>query len=172
MKIRPICYGLIATSALFLGGCSFPVSVNERVVYTPPSLFSQYEIADSALARCVQQTIVDLHVTKARDLTRLNCSNAGITQLAGLEVFNQLQELHLGQNAITDASPLAALSKLKLLNLSENNILSAAPLLKLSNLTHLDLSNNAQLACADLRQLAKNYQDQTLAMLAPAQCQH
>src|SRR5690606_32158296 len=93
--------------------CGYSVSVNERVVYTPPALFTDYKIADQFLARCVEQTLLDHSIHQAKDLTRLNCSSAGIKSLAGLEVFSGLQEIHLAHNALQTVAELAQLPHLQ-----------------------------------------------------------
>ena len=49
-----------------LAGCTgYAVSLNDNPIYNPPTLFSDYQIADSALQECVQQSIEDQSVTEA-----------------------------------------------------------------------------------------------------------
>ena len=79
---------------LSLSACkNYQFSVNDNVLYTPPSLFKNYAISDVNLLACVQQTIQDNAITKAEDLTALNCSSAKISSLNGLHTFYKLKQL-------------------------------------------------------------------------------
>jgi len=161
---------LLVTAAL--AGCkTYSVSLNNNVVYTPPSLFKDYEIADSHLRDCVEQAIVDKHVTKAEDLKQLNCSHAGVASLAGLEKFYALEQLNLAENKITSIAPLGSLGQLHVLILRSNNLTSAESLLHLLHLNQLDVAENDKLACRDLQQLQTNFHAGELALTLPAQCE-
>jgi Leucine-rich repeat (LRR) protein len=160
----------LVTSLLTSGCKNYSVSVNENVVYTPPSIFKDYQIADAQLRDCVEQTIYDLHVTSAEDLTRLNCSNAGIKSLAGLDKFFALKELNLADNQLADISEIGKLGRLEKLVLSNNQIKNPAPLLHLLHLNQLHLDKNPSLTCKDLQQLQQNLNNQKLDLIVPAQC--
>lgn len=162
-------YALIG--CLIVGCKSYSVSVNERVVYTPAPLFNDYSLTDPQLATCVAQTIADNNVISAEGLKRLNCSNAGITSLAGLDTFFALEEVNLAENLLTDISQIARLGRLKVLILSANNIKNPAPLLPLLHLKQLQIDNNPQLICTDLRQFAASLGSQ-LDILMPKHCRH
>ena len=55
-----------------LTGCDrYLVTFNEQAVYTPPTLFTGYDINDPALRSCVAQTIVDGRIHRAKNLTIL-----------------------------------------------------------------------------------------------------
>ena len=152
-------------------GCkNYSVSVNDKTVYTPASLFTNYQITDVKLKDCVEQTIYDLHITKAEDLTRLNCSNAGISSLQGLEKFFALAELNLADNQISNINVLEKLGRLEVLVLNNNAIKHSAPLLKLLHLQMLDVSQNPALACKDLHQLADNLKHQKPDLKFPQHC--
>lgn len=104
-----------------LTGCNrYSLTFNEQAVYTPPSLFSAYDIGDEALRNCVAQTIADTRITQAKDLHGLNCSTAGITNLKGLEIFASLETLILVGNTITDLKPLLSMPSLITVDLSDN----------------------------------------------------
>ncbi len=137
----------IALIALASACADYAVTINDRAVYMPPALFSDYRLADDALRACVTQHIVDQGATAAEGLELLDCSRAGIEDLAGLEVFTGLARVRLSGNAISDATALAAATGLEILILADNRIADAAPLLALENLARLDLSGNEQLAC-------------------------
>jgi len=160
----------LVTSLLTTGCKNYSVSVNENVVYTPPSLLKDYQLVDAQLHGCVEQTIIDLQITSAEDLTRLNCSNAGIKSIAGLDKFFALKELNLADNQLADISEIGKLGRLEKLVLTKNNIKNPAPLLHLLHLTQLHLDQNPQMTCKDLKQLQQNLTNQKLDLLLPTQC--
>ena len=112
----------VVLSGFLASACSGPyeVTLNNQPVYTPEPLFGDYVIADAALKTCVQQTIADKKVTRVEQLTQLDCSDAGITSLEGLQRFLSLGEVDLSNNQISDASTLAAFKQLTYLNLRGN----------------------------------------------------
>ncbi len=165
---------IFALSALlfsFAGCQKYSLSVNDNVVYTPAPIFKDYQIADEKLRTCVEQTLQDTNATRAQDLTQLNCSNAGIKSLQGLEKFYALQALNLSNNQISSAETLGKLGQLQQLLLSDNPLEDAAPLLHLLHLRKLDLTNNPKLGCRDLKQLANNLESQKADLQLPQQCQ-
>jgi hypothetical protein len=110
-----------ALTLLGLGGCAeYQITLNEQPIYTPPPLYSQYEVADEALRNCLRQTILDQRITQADQLSRLICRHAGIESLQGLETFVALEELDISHNALRDLSPLQNLPKLRLLRAHDN----------------------------------------------------
>ena len=153
---------------LLLSGCAeYQFTVNDKVVYEPPPLFSDYQTGDQALQACLEQHIRDANATSAAGLTQLNCSHAGVRSLQGIEVFSGLQSIKLASNAITDIGPLSTLAELKRLHLEGNAIRSLLPLRGLEQLEFLDLTGNAALVCAELdyfRRLS------ALELLPPAHC--
>ena len=159
------------TISLLMTGCkNYAVSVNDNVVYTPPSIFKDYQFADTKLQDCVEQTLYDQHITKAEDLTRLNCSDAGIKSLAGLETFFALKELNLTGNALTDIDTISQLGRLEKLMLGNNKIRNSAPLLHLLHLKQLDIKDNPQMECKNLQQLIQNLAQQKTELALPSQC--
>ncbi|MEP4484100.1 MAG: hypothetical protein ABJ013_00605 [Halioglobus sp.] len=133
-----------------LAGCeSYDITVNDRLVYTPESLFSDYTIDDGALSECVDQAIVDAKATGPNKLTTLNCSHSTISNLAGLATFTGLTHLKLSSNNIRNLLELQALKSLQELYLDNNVIVDPVPLYDLSQLRVLDLSGNATLQCPD-----------------------
>lgn len=162
---------LSALCGLLLISCkNYSVSVNDNTVYTPAPLFNNYQVADPKLHDCITQTIYDLHITKAEELTRLNCSNAGIVSLQGLDRFFALAELNLTNNQITDITALGKLGRLEVLLLNNNQINTSTALLNLLHLQKLDLTMNPALACRDLYQLADNLKPQKPELILPEQC--
>ncbi|MCT2531082.1 protein phosphatase 1 regulatory subunit 42 [SAR92 clade bacterium H921] len=117
----------------------YQVTFNERQIYTPPSLFTNYQIADPNLRNCVAQAISDQRIEHGEDLLQLNCSYAGITNLSGLKRFSKLETINLFNNQLTDIKPLMFLGSLKRLDLRENPALPCKDLLSLEELLTADL---------------------------------
>ncbi len=131
-----------------LSACeNFDYTFNERVVYSPHELFSDFTIADEALRGCVEQTIADGGITAATQLQDLNCSNAGIADLDGLARFNGLLSLRLSSNAVRNLVELESLTSLQELYLDNNAVVDPVPLYQLSALRFVDLSGNPDLQC-------------------------
>lgn len=137
--------------ALILGGCAdYQFTVNERVVYTPAPLFSDYEIPDRALADCVAQHVADTEITRADQLQALNCSHAGVKDLTGLRVFKALTMLKLSDNQIEEVQALADMSALQELHLDGNALKNVDPVRDLPELEYLDLRGNPDLVCSQM----------------------
>jgi Leucine-rich repeat (LRR) protein len=139
---------IIGFCLLLLGACeSYDFKVNDKVVYSPAPLFSDYEIPDQALRDCLQQAIADKVVTGPSQLDTLNCSHAGISDLSGLATFTGLTSLKLSSNNIRNLVELGTLSGLQELILDNNQIIDPVPLYQLPALQVLDLSGNPALQC-------------------------
>lgn len=161
---------IIILASIGITGCkNYSISVNDNTVYTPAPLFTNYQLADTKLKDCVEQTITDSNITKAEDLTRLNCSNAGISSLEGLDKFFALTELNLANNRLTNINTLTKLGRLEVLVLENNQIKDPAPLLSLLHIQSLDVSQNP-MSCKDLYQLRSNLKDQKPDLTLPEQC--
>jgi len=125
---------LVGLALLVLAGCeNYQVTLNEREIYSPPVLFTDYQIADAGLRACIEQTIIDQSIDRAEQLTALLCTYSGIETLTGLGRFNQL----------------------KTINLANNKLKNIKPLMFFGQLQRVDLSDNPNLNCADIRSLAK-----------------
>ena len=77
-----------------------------------------------------------------QDLTTLNATHLGITDLTGLEYATNLKRLHLRDNLISDIAPLAHLTNLRVLSVGGNQISDLTPLANLIGLTNLDMGDN------------------------------
>jgi Leucine-rich repeat (LRR) protein len=156
---------------ILLPSCkNYSFSVNDKTVYTPAGIFKNYQIADAALADCVAQTIIDLHITRAEDLTRLNCTQAGIKALNGLDKFFALTELNLSENQIQDISSLNKLGRLEVLFIQKNKINQTEPLLNLLHLRQVNLSDNPIRDCDNLQQLQANLRDNKTTFILDNVC--
>lgn len=80
--------------------------------------------------------------SQLRELTELDLSEEGITDLSGMGNLGGLETLNLAENEIEDLSPLGGLEDLESLILSSNRIEDLSPLEKLANLEILWLHDN------------------------------
>ena len=106
-------------------------------------LLSSLTFADANLQTCVQNEATTQLATFVHDLTTIDCSLDGITQLSGIEALTGLTQLSLGSNSISDVSPLAGLTGLNRLYLYNNSISDVSPLASLTGLTTLYLYDNS-----------------------------
>ena len=153
--MKPFRKGLRATFALIsialMTACStlgqYDITVNDVTVYEPTSPLRVDGIEDTALQNCLQQTADDIEATQPSDIMSLNCSDAGITSLAGLSQFDQIRLLKLKDNAIRNLLELERLEVLEQLWLDNNDIVDAIPVLGMSGLRTLNLQGNPRLQC-------------------------
>ena len=136
----PVLLGLVACQG-------YDFRINDKVVYTPVPLFSDFEVPDSALRTCLEQQIVDESLTTAAAMLSLNCSYAGIENLEGLGTFTGISALRLSSNQILNLLEIGKLLTLEELYLDNNAIVDPVPLYRLATLRHLDLSGNPDLQC-------------------------
>ena len=141
-------FALLALALLMLGACeNYDFKVNDRVVYSPHPLFTDFDVPDPALRACLEQAIVDNVVTAAPRLDSLNCSHAGIADLSGLSTFTGLTTLKLSSNDILNLVELEKLTSLQVLLLDDNQVVDPVPLYQLPALRELDLTGNQKLQC-------------------------
>jgi Leucine-rich repeat (LRR) protein len=117
---------------------------------------------DPALQRCVAATA---GVTYTRDLTRLDCPNAGLVQLTGLEQFKNLRSIDLSGNQVFDLTPLGQLVRLEFIDASENpitdlSVFGQLPVLQILNLRRIPGLQNVDLL-SNLVPLLELYLDGT-----------
>ena len=99
----------------------YQVTLNDRELYRPPIIFTDYAISDAALRDCVGQVIVDEAIGEPEQLEQLNCSYAGISNLSGLGRFSQLKSINLSNNNLRNLRPLMFFGSLETLNLANNS---------------------------------------------------
>jgi len=153
--MKPFRTGLSGTFALvgitLMTACStlgqYDITVNDVTVYEPASPLRVDGIKDTALQNCLQQTADDIEATQPSDIMSLNCSDAGITWLAGLSQFDQIRLLKLNDNTIRNLLELEHLGALEQLWLNDNDIIDAIPVLGMSGLRTLNLQDNPRLQC-------------------------
>ena len=142
---------LILSGTALITACTtldqYDISVNDVTVYAPTSPLRIDGIEDRALQNCLQQTADDVGATRTSDILSLNCSDAGITSLAGLSQFDQIRSLQLSGNAIRNLLELQRLEGLEQLWLDDNDIIDPVPVLRVSRIRTLDLKGNSRLQC-------------------------
>ncbi|MEL0151834.1 MAG: hypothetical protein VW779_01335 [Halieaceae bacterium] len=151
-------------------GCSnlkkYDVTFNDRAVYSPQVLFSDYRINDKALSMCIEQAIKDFEVYSASGLEILNCSDAGIQSLLGLSQFKNLKRLKLSDNNIRNLVELSVMGDLIDVQLDGNQVVDGVPLTVLSRLEQVNLSRNPALQCDGLGKFSSD-----VDIILPEHCQ-
>jgi len=143
-------------ACLLLAACAdYRFTVNDKVLYTPDTLFSGYDIVDTGLRACVKQHVSDGSITAGSQLEELNCSHAGVVNLQGIEIFTGLTRLKLSSNAITDLAPLAEMQLLSELHIDGNQIASLSSIRLLPKLSYVNVVGNTQLNCTELTNLSE-----------------
>ena len=85
----------------------------------------------------------EISVGEARLVSSLNLARKNVTDLSGIEYFENLNNLNLGYNSnLSNISILGKLTNLTTLYLNNNNISDISSLDKLTNLRALHLNNN------------------------------
>ncbi len=107
---------------------------------------------NTALADCVRNGPKKY----VRVIDTLDCSNASIQSLAGLELLQELVDLNLSSNSIIDLSGFPILPKLRILDLSDNEIEDFSPVIELPSLSELNLEGNEVSEISDLLSLEKS----------------
>ena len=157
----------ICLLCLLLAACqNYDVTLNDRQVYGPARLFTDFEVADEALQRCIEQRIADENIADPLKLKSLNCSNAGIASLSGLGLFAGLTQLKLSDNRIRNLVELGQLSGVESLWLDNNVVVDPVPLAQLRKLRLLDLTSNPKLQCPKVGLL-----DYVTTLTVPKHCQ-
>ncbi|WP_157976451.1 leucine-rich repeat domain-containing protein [Parahaliea mediterranea] len=153
---HPIPGVLVLLLSCLLGACQqYDVTVNERRVYTPLPLFTDFSAADPSLQRCLESTINSHKISSASQLQELSCRSAGIRSLDGLATFSSLRSLDLSGNQIDNIAPLAEVFNLESVYLSDNQIVDPLPLAELQALNSVDLAGNRSLRCPDRQALLR-----------------
>lgn len=143
-----------STFALGLFACStYDVKVNDNVVYSPPPLFSDYQVEDPSLKECVRATIREQKTTNAKQLQRLSCPAGEIKSLAGLELFLNMSHLGLRGNQVRNIDALSKMRRLQQLDIRDNQLLSVESITSLEKLSSLQLSGNTELDCDSVKKL-------------------
>ena len=146
---RALLIGLLMSGS----GCAelgrYDITVNNVTIYTPSEPFIVSGVKDSALTACLTQSLLDIDARMATDLISLNCSDAGIESLTGLEQFTRIQSMKLSSNDIRNLLVLERLTALHQLWLDNNDVVDPIPVLRMTGLRELNLAGNPHLQCPD-----------------------
>lgn len=150
---------LLCVCILTMTACSrYSISVNDNVVYEPPTLFHAFNTPDDSLRQCINNTIEEGRLTSAEQLKQLVCPTGHIVELQGIETFMNIEQLGLANNAISSIAPLEKLPHLKQLNLSNNDIRDFSVIFQLKELVYLNVEGNNHANCDSLVQREQRFE--------------
>jgi len=117
---------------------------NKGVSVTRPEAcklrIADVDFADPALKACVAAEAALSQLVFTREIVQLDCPDAGIAQLDGLEQLENLQGINFSGNQVTDLTPLANLASLESIDASANPITDLSSLGQPSALKALNLA--------------------------------
>ena len=124
------------------------IAVTVEAATTTTPVRDAVNIPDAALRTKIEEALnkqAGDPITSAelKTLTRLEATDANISDLAGIEAATNLTTLLLRGNSISNLSPLSGLTKLTELQLFRNLVSDLSPLAGLTNLTDLKAGNNS-----------------------------
>jgi hypothetical protein len=97
---------------------------------------------EAAVRREIQRPTGDIRFEHVSQLSRLEATERGIADLAGLECLQALTDLRLFDNPVSDLSPLSGLTSLIALWMSNNSVSDLFPLSGLTSLSTLCLEES------------------------------
>jgi len=124
---------------------------------------TQLKALQTALPGCniytdkTKEDVVDVQLggkTFKSDVTELDLSGCGISDISALSVCTKLQSLVLSGNSIKDLSPLADMADLIYLDVSDNSISSISLLMSMTKLEYLNVSGNSISSITALSELS------------------
>ena len=146
---KRIIYTIVLLSIIILLGQKIYADSIDRVsiVLSDSKLYSKLESVLNSYSNVIYNPTtltIEFPVSSIPDVTKLDISNSGITNITGLEKFTALNELNVASNSITSVSNLSSLTNLKKLNLSSNQQFSnVSSLAFFTNLEELNLYNTS-----------------------------
>ena len=107
-----------------------------------PSFIPDANLRAAVRAALGIEASLRITIDAMRNLTTLNASKLGITDLMGLEHATYLNSLWIGSNRISDLTPLSNLRRLKTLYINNNRIRNIRSLANLTGLRRLGILQN------------------------------
>lgn len=114
-----------------------------------------------ALAQCVREGKSKYSAI----IYDLDCRNADLTSLAGLELLPNLERVDLSSNLLRDLSDLPPLQHLEVLKLNHNYITDISPLMQLPSLTEVQLVGNRLTELPDFDPMESQLGQRTIILL-------
>ncbi|EZH66384.1 hypothetical protein DH09_10650 [Bacillaceae bacterium JMAK1] len=168
-RIVPLILLVGLSLAIWIG--AFVVAQSENVTFEDPMLeqamreelqieegepIKQEDIFAASSLNLSSMQITNLEgLQKFENLTSLNLSDNKITDITHIGSLERLEDLNLENNQVTDLAPLENNSSLASLNIRENNVSSLEPLLELIYLTELNVRENRIVDVEPLRSLSQ-----------------
>lgn len=100
-----------------------------------------------------ENTKLYMYTKEIANVKKLNISGKDLTDVTGISVFTNLEELYANMNKITNMNEISKLTKLIKLDLGDNNKISLTDIKALQNLKILNLKNN-NLTNTEIKELA------------------
>ncbi len=146
---KRIIYTIVLLSIIILLGQKIYADSIDRVsiVLSDSKLYAKLESVLNSYSNVIYNPTtltIEFPVNSIPEVKQLDISNAGVTNITGLEKFTALNELNAASNSITSVSNLSSLTNLKKLNLSSNQQFSdVSSLASFTNLEELNLYNTS-----------------------------
>ena len=148
MRVIIPCILSLASVSLLTSCQRYEVSVNDRLIYQPPSLYTNVIVDDDSLEQCLYDIIKQQRLTKAEQLEKLHCPAGSILSLQGIATFSKIRQLVIKDHRLTNINDIAHLTALTHADLRNNALHDATALTKLAALKELDLRGNDALDCS------------------------
>jgi hypothetical protein len=157
-------------AALLAGGCSngpYRITFNDNVIYDPALPPERRQFPDPGLQACVNQVMAADATLTLSSITLLACPDAGIQDLAGIEVLAALEQLEVSNNRISNIAPLASLRNLRVLGIRNNSLGNIGILVGMPILRFVTLQGNPGISCRQLDELGEKLGN---TLTRPATC--
>ena len=118
---------------LLLSCADYEITLNDQPLQLRKPASVEFTVSDSALSRCLSETLKTQITIRIDDLDTLDCSFAGIKSLEGLEQFQGLVRVKLSGNELDDIRPLLSLGELTIADLEQNHNIPCPQLLVLES---------------------------------------
>jgi hypothetical protein len=145
----------------------YRITFNDNVIHDPAVPPERRLFSDPGLQACVNQLLAADTTLSVSDISLLVCPDAGIRNLAGIEVLAGLEQLELSNNSISNIAPLASLRNLRVLGIRNNNLGNIGILAGMPILRFVTLQGNTGISCRQLDELGEKLGN---TLTRPATC--